>query len=466
MTDSPAAQPAPDASPESRTGTARPDDLLQTCRVCRHEFRAAARLVGKRIPCAHCGSLVDIANTAAAGQDALVGKKIGNCRLTYRLGSGGIGLVYAADQLSVGRRVAIKMLGAKAGANEVLVNRFQRESKLCAQINHPHVVHVYDCGFDRGVHFQVMELVDGGTLASLIEERGRLPWREATELALQLARALELMHGMDIIHRDIKPANVLIGRDAQGRRIAKLADLGLAKQLDGTDAGNGLTLEGKPLGSPSFMPPEQVRNAKDATARSDIYGIGATFYAALTGYRPFDGRTPYEVMSNVLTKEIVPPAVTVTDLPPVLNHLILRCLAKDPAQRPANATELAAELETVLALPTGPAVQPASAAWRRTRAVPAAGDVTPPTFTDRDGQAPRPATATWKRPTTEGAAPPAQAAPSPASPAPAWKRPPSAAAPAVPPPTAPAHGNRPLMIAAIALGVAAVALLLALLLRH
>lgn len=468
MTDLPApADSMPEATPDGGIVAVQPNDPLQVCRVCRYEFRASAKLAGKRIPCSHCGTLVEITAGAPVANDPLIGKRIGNCRLSYRLGAGGIGLVYAGEQLSVGRKVAIKMLGAKAGANDVLVQRFQRESKLAAQINHPNVVHVYDCGYDRGVHFQLMELVDGGTLANLIETQVRLPWREAADLALQITRALEYIHGQDIIHRDIKPANILITVEA-GRRIAKLADLGLAKQLDAEQAQMGLTLEGKPLGSPSFMPPEQVRNAKDATRASDIYGVGATFYAALTGYRPFDGKTSYEVMANVLTKEVVPPKTTVPDLPPALNDLIMRCLSKDAAKRPQKAEELARELEKLLGDHGGPApvkaATPASSAWKRPEA--GMAEHTPPTMPNRDaaearrtiGQPSAPAatpTASWRRPSTEGGV----------------DEPPHAAKPGAPPtPTTPAvparSGISPLAIGVlIGLGVAIVALLVVLILK-
>jgi serine/threonine protein kinase len=419
MTDLPdPANTLPASLPEGSIVTVQPNDPLQSCRVCRYEFRASAKLTGKKIPCSHCGTLVEIVNHATATVDPLIGKRIGNCRLTYRLGAGGIGLVYAGEQLSVGRHVAIKMLGAKAGANDVLVQRFQRESKLCAQINHPNVVHVYDCGYDRGVHYQLMELVDGGTLANLIETQVRLPWREAADLALQITRALEYIHGQEIIHRDIKPANILISVE-NGRRIAKLADLGLAKQLDTEQEQLGLTLEGKPLGSPSYMPPEQVRNAKDATRASDIYGVGATFYSALTGQRPFDGKSSYEVMANVLTKEVVPPKIKVPDLPQALNDLMMRCLSKDPSKRPQKAEDLANELELLLSSEGGPAPvkanSPPSSAWKRPKTE--LSETTPPTLPNRvspDGRrvstdkitrsvTATPPSSSWKRATAGGA---------------------------------------------------------------
>lgn len=476
MTDLPDADQIPDASSSDGIVAVQPNDPLQTCRVCRYEFRASAKLAGKKIPCSHCGALVEVTAGGPVTNDPLIGKRIGNCRLSYRLGAGGIGLVYAGEQLSVGRKVAIKMLGAKAGANDVLVQRFQRESKLAAQINHPNVVHVYDCGYDRGVHFQLMELVDGGTLANLIETHTRLPWREAADLALQITRALEYIHSQDIIHRDIKPANILITVEG-GHRIAKLADLGLAKQLDAEQAQMGLTLEGKPLGSPSFMPPEQVRNAKDATRASDIYGVGATFYAALTGYRPYDGKTSYEVMANVLTKEVVPPRTLVPDLPQTLGDLIMRCLAKDPGKRPQSAEELARELEQLLSEHGGPepvkATTPGSASWRRPKPS-GMSEHTPPTIPNRDAADARggsaasspPAaaasattpSASWKRPTTGVAEP----SPAPLSPT-------SATTPKVTAPATPQTGGSgisPLAIGVlIGLGVAIVVLLVILILK-
>ena len=475
MTDQPdPTQALPDSLPEGSIVTVQPNDPLQSCRVCRYEFRASAKLTGKKIPCSHCGTLVEIVNSTTTAVDPLIGKRIGNCRLTYRLGAGGIGLVYAGEQLSVGRNVAIKMLGAKAGANDILVQRFQRESKLCAQINHPNVVHVYDCGYDRGVHYQLMELVDGGTLANLIETQVRLPWRDAADLALQITRALEYIHSQEIIHRDIKPANILITVE-NGRRIAKLADLGLAKQLDAEQEQMGLTLEGKPLGSPSYMPPEQVRNAKDATRASDIYGVGATFYSALTGQRPFDGKSSYEVMANVLTKEVVPPKTKVPELPQALNDLMMRCLSKDPSKRPQKAEELAGELERLLSDEGGPAPvkahSPASSAWKRPKTE--LSEMTPPTLPNRvspDGRRvstdkiTRSATAAsissnWKRPTAGGTEQTPSVGVIPFAP--------SAPAPAATPPSEPLRpALSPLVVGVlIGIGLTIIGLLIALLLK-
>jgi serine/threonine protein kinase len=318
------------------------DAYLQTCRACSHEFRAHAKLVGKTVPCPYCQRPMAIAVSAVA-EDKLVNQELGGCRLVRRLGAGALGVVYEANQNSVGRRVAIKMLSSKAASDREIVTRFQREANLSAKIRHPGVVGVYDCGQDRGVHFLTMEFVDGPTIAGLIEEQGRLSWKDAADLVVQAARALEHLHGQGIIHRDIKPANILV----EGVT-AKLADLGLAKQMDSGDgAAGGLTMQGVAMGSPAYMPPEQIRNARDATASADIYALGATFYQMVTGTIPFDGKNGTEVMTKVLREEPKPVRSINAEVPAGVATLIEQMLAKEPAGRPASASELVRLLEEI-----------------------------------------------------------------------------------------------------------------------
>ncbi len=317
---------------------------LQTCRACAHEFRVPATLVGKRVACPHCRRPIDI-RADTGSDDKLVGKELGGCRLQRRLGAGAIGVVYQAEQVSIGRPVAIKMLSSKAAGDPKVVQRFQRESKLCAQMQHPNVVSVYDCGFERGVHYLVMEFVEGQTLAGMLDESERIPWTKAARLILQVARGLEHAHGMGIIHRDIKPANILVGIDGT----AKLADLGLAKQLE--DEGSmgesplGLTMQGVALGSPAYMPPEQIRSAKDVTPVSDLYALGASFYQLVTGVLPFDGKSAPEVMTKVLREEPRAIAEIAPEVPPAIAGFISRTLAKDAAHRPQSASAFIVELE-------------------------------------------------------------------------------------------------------------------------
>jgi serine/threonine-protein kinase len=317
-------------------------DLLTICKFCQHEFRVPARTAGKQLSCPSCQRTITIA--AAKVEDKLVGKELGGCRLIRRLGAGALGVVYEAEQVSVGRRIAIKMLSSRAAAQPEVVQRFQREAKLSAAIQHRNVVGVFDCGLDRGVHFLLMEFVDGNTLAGLSEEpeNGRLDAKTATGYIRQCAEALVFIHGKDIIHRDIKPANILVGKDG----VAKLADLGLAKQIDNSDAA-GLTMQGMALGSPAYMPPEQIRNAKDAGRTADIYALGATFYQIVSGKLPFDGKTGTEVLTKVLREAPPSLATLVPDLPANVQQLIEHMMQKDATKRPQSADELIALIDAL-----------------------------------------------------------------------------------------------------------------------
>jgi serine/threonine protein kinase len=323
-------------------------EILTTCPQCSHEFRVPGALVGRRLPCPYCRRLIDVAATAPP-EDKLVGKVLGGCRLVRRLGAGALGVVYEADQQSMSRRVAMKLLSSKAAADPNVVARFQREAKICAQIKHPHVVGVYDCGFDRGVHFLIMEYVDGTTLAGLVDERGTLPWREAAKHIRQVAQALDHVASLNIVHRDIKPANILVSAAGE----AKLADLGLAKQIEGEGGGDGmgLTMMGVAMGSPAYMAPEQVRNTRDAGKAADIYSLGATFYHLLTGVPPFDGRSGHEVLTKVLRDQPRPLTELAPATPPGIARLVHKMLAKKVADRPQDAAGLIAEIDAALAAP-------------------------------------------------------------------------------------------------------------------
>ncbi len=325
------------------------EDFLQICKQCAHEFRVPVRLAGKRVACPHCRRLIEL-SPAATPEDKLVDKTVGGCRLIRRLGAGALGVVYEAEQLAMRRHVAMKLLSSHAAADQQLVARFQREARIAAEINHPHVVAVYDCGLDRGVHFLVMEYVDGSTLAGLIDDNGPLPWQEAARLVLQVAEALDHLGGREIVHRDIKPANILITREG----VAKLADLGLAKHIvsDEDQAEGGLTMQGVAMGSPAYMAPEQVRNARDAGHAADIYSLGATLYQALTAIPPYEGRNATEVMTKVLREEPRPLRELAPTVPEGVASLVHKMLSKDPADRPQDAAEFIAELRQTLAAPT------------------------------------------------------------------------------------------------------------------
>jgi eukaryotic-like serine/threonine-protein kinase len=340
---------------------------LQLCRACQHEFRAPTAWIGKTVSCPHCRKQIVLQESGTAKTDKLVGQTLGGCRMVKRLGAGAIGVVYEAEQPTMQRRVAVKMLTSKAAGDDKVIQRFAREAELCAAIQHPNVVGVYTCGFERGVHYLVMEFIDGNTLAGIVEERGQLPWQEAAQFILQIAKGLAYAHAKDIIHRDIKPANILVSHDG----VAKLADLGLAKRLEDEreitgDGDGGLTIQGIALGSPAYMPPEQIRSAKDVTPSCDLYSLGATFYQLITGKLPFDGRTAPEVMTKVMRAEPPPIAELAPQTPPAIIAFINRTLAKEPAGRPDNAEQFIAELEAAVANPQAVA-QPGQGSAARKR---------------------------------------------------------------------------------------------------
>ncbi|TVR44542.1 MAG: serine/threonine protein kinase [Planctomycetota bacterium] len=321
--------------------------FLLECPACKHEFLVPRRAEGKRIACPHCRKVIVAQAQVERQSDPLVGKVIGGVKLTRRLGAGALGVVYEGQQESLGRRVAIKLLSKKAARFEVQVKRFQREAKLAAQIQHPNVVAVYDHGFDRGVHYLVMEFVEGGTLAQLIEDAERLPWRQAVDVLLQIARALELLASHDMVHRDVKPANILITSEG----VAKLADLGLAKQEDPTGEGTMLTMQGMMMGSPAYCSPEQARDASTAGHAADIYSLGATLFHAVTGRPPFQGKSAIETVRMVLSQDVPEPISLAPELPQGINDLILDLMAKHPGDRPQNPSELIGEVTAILEAP-------------------------------------------------------------------------------------------------------------------
>jgi serine/threonine-protein kinase len=325
------------------------DDLLITCRTCRHEYRVPERYLGQPIACPHCRAVVQVARpgTPDAGGDPLVGREIGGCRLLRRLGAGAMGCVYEAEQLSLGRRVAVKLLGAKANDDPMLVKRFRREARLAAALRHPNIVGVYDHGEEHGAHYLVMEYVEGDTLAALIREAGRLDWQVAADHVIQVGRALERLAQETIIHRDIKPANILVGRDG----VAKVADLGLAKQDHPAYTMSLATLAGTVMGSPAYMAPEQARDSTRVTPAADVYALGATFYHAVTGQPPFTGRNGMEVIKKVMREEPVAPRDLVPELPRGISDLILELMAKDPAARPQDVAAAVAEILDARAAP-------------------------------------------------------------------------------------------------------------------
>ena len=268
------------------------------------------------------------------------GDVIGRCRIIRELGRGGVGTVYLATHQTLQIEVALKVLSpALSLDNPALAERFIREAQMAARIRHPNVIAVMDAAYDEttGLYFIVQEFVGGGSLSWHLRN-GPLSEQKALAIVTGIAQALVIAEENRIVHRDIKPDNIML--DSRGT--AKLADLGLAKNA--IDNQITLTLGGSFMGTPAYMSPEQARDAKVADTRDDIYSLGATFYECLTGQPPFTGETPYNIMSELLTKPSPKPRAQRSELSRSVDLVCRKMMAKTRGLRYADARTLLQDL--------------------------------------------------------------------------------------------------------------------------
>jgi eukaryotic-like serine/threonine-protein kinase len=261
----------------------------------------------------------------------------GRYLIMRKLGAGGMANVYLAEDQSLGRRVAIKILNDRHANDDQFVERFRREAKNAAGLSHPNVVSIYDRGEAEGTYYIAMEYIEGRTLKDLVVSRGPSPIGVAIDYTRQTLSALRFAHRAGIVHRDIKPHNIIV--DSDGR--VKVADFGIARA--GTSQ---MTEAGSIIGTAQYLSPEQARGAPvDQT--SDIYSVGVVLYELLTGTVPFTGDTPVEIAMKHLSQTPEPPSTKRPDVPHDLDLVVLRALAKDPAERYRSAEDMDAELERV-----------------------------------------------------------------------------------------------------------------------
>jgi tRNA A-37 threonylcarbamoyl transferase component Bud32 len=278
---------------------------------------------------------------------------LGKYRLLATLGQGGNGVVYRAFDTVLHRVVAVKRLSTPLADNPTAAQRLLREARAAAAINHPHIVVVHEVVQLPSELLLVMELLPGGSAEHLLEQRERLPWPEATQIIRDACRGLAAAHATGLIHRDIKPGNILLAADGT----AKLADFGLAKN---PQHGAALTREGCIVGTPLFMSPEQIRN-EPLDERSDVCSLGATYFALLTGRPPYDGEGVALVIAHC-SRPVPDPRTFAPDVPEACVAVVQRALAKEPANRFANARELRAALDGLLAAAPAPQVTQMQAA--------------------------------------------------------------------------------------------------------
>lgn len=276
----------------------------------------------------------------------MVDQTLAHYKILQRIGAGGMGEVYLAEDTRLNRRVALKVLPPELAESEDRRDRFTREAKALAALNHPNIVTVYSVENEDGVHFITMELVKGKTLAEVLPRQGFSVDR-FLDIAVPLADAVAAAHEQGIVHRDLKPGNVMVGDDGR----VKVLDFGLATPTAGF-AGTGVaadlptavkTAEGVIVGTWQYMSPEQARG-QVVDARSDNFSLGIIFYEMLTGSRPFAGDTPTEALSSII-KDAPPPVSEIRPgIPRELSRLVRRCLAKDPTRRFQNALDIRNEL--------------------------------------------------------------------------------------------------------------------------
>jgi len=316
--------PPPQAVPGSDRGIA--------CPVCGHGFVPPDD--ARAQTCPQCHTTFDhasgrITNDASGAKpiDPLLGRNLRGCLIDRKVGEGGMGSVYHARQLSLERSVAIKVLPPDLARNRNFIQRFEREAKSLARINHPNILHIYDFGEEPALqlYFMIIEFVDGKDLGEMINRRHTMPQLEVLDLLRQAAMGLEMAAEKGVIHRDIKPDNLMIAESGT----CKVSDFGLAK---GYGDENEVTSIGVRVGTPAFMSPEQC-DGVEVDFRSDVYNLGCTAYLCLTGRLPFDGETPFSIMLKHKNDPIPSIRDVMPSVDPRVDRLVQRMLAKKPDDR-------------------------------------------------------------------------------------------------------------------------------------
>ncbi len=307
------------------------------------------------------------------GEQVAKARELGSYRLGELLGKGGMGEVYRASHLMLARPAAIKLMRPEvmkhAGGSGALlaVKRFRREAEVAASLRSPHTVQLYDFGVTGGDTFYlVMELLDGMDLETLVRQKGPLPAARVIQILMQVCDSLEEAHAAGLVHRDVKPANIHLGRLGVRYDFVKVLDFGLVKSLNQKAPENSLaTATGLTPGTPAYMAPE-LAMGQEVDGRTDLYAVGCVAYFLLTGQLVFDGGSGIQIIAKHLHETPIPPSQRVElPIPPTLEALVLRLLAKLPAERPASAAELARALEAMDS--TGWTQEQAVQWWRMNR---------------------------------------------------------------------------------------------------
>lgn len=270
----------------------------------------------------------------------------GRYEIVGRIGTGGMADVYKAMDLKLNRYVAVKVLKREFREDAMFVQKFHTEAQSVAGLSDPNIVNVFDVGEDRGLHYIVMELVEGITLKDYIQKKGKLTPKEVISIAVQVCSGIEAAHSNNIVHRDIKPQNIMISKEGK----VKVTDFGIAK------ATSSNTISTNAMGSVHYTSPEQARGGF-SDAKSDIYSLGITMYEMITGELPFDGDSTVSIALKHLQEDMVPPSEIVADIPYSLEQIILKCTQKSPDRRYASIGQLQRDLRRAASDPEGDFVE-------------------------------------------------------------------------------------------------------------
>jgi len=371
------------------------------CEKCLSQYNISNYAPGKKYRCTKCSSIliiperIETAEVAASirslsdiksprsdsefaetkvldrdGTDPFIGKVIGGCRIETRLGAGGMGTVYRATQLALDKTRAVKILPPAFAEEEAYIERFNREAKNAAQIEHNNVMKIIDFGVQDGTYYIVMEYIDGISLSRFLQEKGPLPENVALDIARQAASGLAAAAKLKIIHRDIKPDNImLVPSEVDGNYVVKITDFGLAKNTRETAS---LT-QGRVMGTIPFMSPEQCKG-EEADHRSDLYSLGITIYAMLTGETPFDAENPHSILLLHISEPPVQPRKLNPKVSRATNALILKLLQKEKENRHQSAAELVDDI-TEIATGGVPMIQGLSQKSRKKIYIPVAAAI-------------------------------------------------------------------------------------------
>jgi eukaryotic-like serine/threonine-protein kinase len=294
---------------------------------------------------AGCGSAFGVKTIGGLRREAFEARQLGQYRLTQRIGAGGMGEVYLAEHQMLKRPCVVKLIRPDKNKNPKVLARFQREVRATAKLSHWNTVEIFDYGCaDDGTFYYVMEFLPGMNLGELVQRFGPLPPERVVYLLRQACDALNEAHAAGLVHRDIKPGNIFAAQRGGIYDVVKLLDFGLVKpMLD--DQSLELTVEGSITGSPLYMSPEQATGDTNPDPRSDIYSLGAVGYFLISGRPPFIADKPLKVLLAHVNETIVPPSAHRAEIPGDLEQVILRCLAKSPAERFPDAASLAEALD-------------------------------------------------------------------------------------------------------------------------